>query len=253
VRVEPLFEKKALIMTATMNDVELQARIQAVRAWYHRIELRPGIITPGINDSATVLARLQWPEDWSGLRVLDVGTRDGFFAFEAERRGASEVVAVDYVPATQSGFSLAAEVLGSRARFVHANLYDLDPATLGTFDVVLFLGLLYHLPDPLGALRLLRRLTTSTLYLESVVKDFGPGTESIPLMEYFPADTFGGDPTNFWGPNARCIEALLTENQFRVVRAGTYDNRGIFVCDAIADDRASWKIQTAFGVIPKSA
>ena len=231
-----------------MDDSELQKRMQAVSHWYHRIELRPGIVTNGVNDSPLTLQRLQWPEDWTGLRVLDVGTRDGFFAFEAERRGA-EVVAVDYLPATASGFSLAAEVFGSRVQYVHANLYDLDAAKIGTFDVVLFLGLLYHLPDPIGALRILRRLTRSRLYVESLVMDFGVATAELPLMQLFPAASFANDPTNFWGPNLRCIEGMLEETEFRVERSQAYRNRAIVVCDPVTNAMASRKLETASGVI----
>jgi tRNA (mo5U34)-methyltransferase len=235
-----------------MNDEDLRRRIASVNRWYHRIELRPGIVTDGVNDSPVTLQRLQWPEDWTGLRVLDVGTRDGFFAFEAERRGA-DVVAVDYLPATESGFSLAAEVFASRVRFLHTNLYDLDPAKLGTFDVVLFLGLLYHLPDPIGALRILRSLTRSRLYVESLVMDFGAGTAGVPLMQLFPGASFANDPTNFWGPNLRCIEDMLEETEFRVDRSTAYGDRAIVVCDTVTNSLASTKLETARSVIGPAA
>ena len=74
-----------------MSDEAVWARIHAIRHWYHRIEIKPGIVTPGINDATVTLAMLDLPDDATGLRVLDVGTRDGFFAFELERRGAEVV------------------------------------------------------------------------------------------------------------------------------------------------------------------
>ena len=79
-----------------MNVREL---IDSVPNWYHRFEFAPGLVTPGLNDSQTALALLQLPNDLSGLRVLDIGARDGFFSFECERRGAADVVSIDYVPA----------------------------------------------------------------------------------------------------------------------------------------------------------
>ena len=68
---------------------EVQARVSGVRHWYHRIEVAPGVVTPGLHDSPAALRWLELPEKMDGQRVLDVGARDGFFSFEAERRGAS--------------------------------------------------------------------------------------------------------------------------------------------------------------------
>src|SRR4051812_30744538 len=101
----------------------IQARIDSVPRWYHRIEVAPGVVTPGVTDSQTYLRFLDLPADCSGWRVLDLGTRDGFYAFEFERRGA-DVIAIDYVPKERSGFSVAAELLKSRVEYVQANLYD---------------------------------------------------------------------------------------------------------------------------------
>jgi len=119
----------------------IRARIATVPVWYHQIDLGGGIITPGFNRSAEVLEWMDIPADCRGLRVLDVGARDGFFAFEFERRGA-EVVAVDYLPRNETGFDVAAELLGSRVSYIEDNVYYLTPERYGTFDIVLFLGLL---------------------------------------------------------------------------------------------------------------
>ncbi len=98
-------------MPASVTDADARAMISAYPRWYHRIEVRPGLITPGVNDSPGTLQMLQLPSDCTGMRVLDIGTRDGFFAFELERRGA-DVVAVDYMPAERTGFPIAAQLLG---------------------------------------------------------------------------------------------------------------------------------------------
>lgn len=236
-------------MKPTLTDDDVRAQIAAYAHWYHRIELRPGIVTPGINDSPLVLRHLHLPDDASGLRVLDLGARDGFFSFELERRGA-EVLAVDYMPAEATGFAMASRILGSRVPYLHENLYNLRPEKLGTFDLVLFLGLLYHLPDPLGALRLIRSLTRSRMLLETLIIDeslplrdggsvplasIDARLTNVPIMCFFPGNSMGGDPSNYWGPNIECVKAMLGETEFasgRVVRLGT---RAIFDCDTISD------------------
>lgn len=229
-----------------MTDDEVRARIATVPHWYHPIEVRPGIVTPGANAARLVLEALDLPADCRGMRALDLGTRDGFFAFELERRGA-EVVAIDYVARTDSGFDVAAELLGSRVTYLQRNLYDLDAGALGTFDLVLFLGLLYHLPDPLGALRIVRNLTRQRLYLETLVLDFGGELDALPMMRFFAGSTWAGDPTNYWGPNVRCVEEMLGETEFaprRVVRIG---DRCVFACDTVADPAAAYYMEIATG------
>jgi len=88
------------------------------------------------------------PKNAASLPVLDIGCRDGFFAFEMERRGA-EVTGIDYAAPDITGFNVAAEILDSKVNYLVANVYDLSPETHGTFDVVLFLGVLYHLRNPI--------------------------------------------------------------------------------------------------------
>jgi tRNA (mo5U34)-methyltransferase len=229
-----------------MTDDEVRARIAAVPHWYHPIEVSPGIITPGVNDARTVLRILELPADCRGMRALDLGTRDGFFAFELERRGA-EVVAIDYVAKEASGFAVAAKLLGSRVTYLQRNLYDLTASDLGTFDIVLFLGLLYHLPDPLGALRVVRNLTRKRMLLETLVLDFGREMDALPMMRFFAGASWAGDPTNYWGPNVRCVEEMLGETEFaarRVVRNG---DRCVFDCEAVASPAAAYYMEIATG------
>ncbi|MEO8036144.1 MAG: methyltransferase domain-containing protein [Acidobacteriota bacterium] len=229
-----------------MTDDEVRARIAAVPHWYHPIEVRPGIVTPGANEARSVLEMLDLPADCRGMRALDLGTRDGYFAFELERRGA-EVVAVDYMAMTDSGFSVAAELLGSRVTYFQRNLYELTPEDLGTFDIVLFLGMLYHLPDPLGALRVVRNLSRQRMYLETLVLDFGPAMDELPLMRFFAGSSWAGDPTNYWGPNVRCVEEMLGETEFALRRVGRAGDRGVFACEATSSPAAAYYLQIASG------
>lgn len=145
--------------------------------WYHTLELAPGVVTPGHFDLRQAVDELPWP-DVRGRRCLDVATFDGFYAFELERRGAAEVVAIDLDDATQldwlpravpagfgpgqepigQGFRLAHQARDSAVRRVSCSVYDLDPAELGTFDVVVCGALLQHLRDPLRALLRVRQV-----------------------------------------------------------------------------------------------
>jgi tRNA (mo5U34)-methyltransferase len=154
------------------SAADLRAEVQG-RQWYHTLDLGPNVVTPGWFDTRPVAAKLPFP-DLTGKRCLDVGTFDGFWAFEMERRGASEVVAIDLVrpdtwdwPADApeevvralvqrkrdgSGFHVAHAALGSKVQWHERSVYDLAPAELGSFDFVYFGSLLLHLRDPVGGL-----------------------------------------------------------------------------------------------------
>jgi tRNA (mo5U34)-methyltransferase len=248
-------------MPSSVTDADARALIAAYPRWYHRIEVRPGIITPGVNDSPLTLQMLQLPVDCTGMRVLDIGARDGFFSFELERRGA-DVLAVDYMPAARTGFPIAAELLGSRVVFRQANIYHLTPDEIGTFDLVLFLGLLYHLPDPIRAMRILRRLCSWRMYLETLVIDSivttADGSKTtlaalneqlteIPLMQFFPGASHNGDPTNYWGPNVPCVEAMLVETEFRVERVERVPRRALFQCAVASNPQTAYYLDGADG------
>src|SRR5688500_15284324 len=140
-----------------MAATDLQQRVAAHR-WYHSIDLGSGVVTRGTDDTPVRLAQLQLPGSLAGQTVLDIGAWDGFFSFECERRGAARVVAADYYSwhgsgwGTKAGFTLAREVLGSKVEDIDIDVMDLAPERVGTFDLVLFLGVLYHLRHPYLAL-----------------------------------------------------------------------------------------------------
>lgn len=150
--------------------------------WYHTIDLAPGVTTKGWFDLRHALTLIPFP-DVRGRRCLDIGTWDGFYAWELERRGAAEVVAVDlpdlvgidwppdalanpaFDPshkkeqARPAGFNLIKELTESKVIWRGESIYDLDPAGVGTFDVVVCGSLLVHLRDPVRALDAVRRVT----------------------------------------------------------------------------------------------
>lgn len=204
--------------------------VAAHEHWYHQISLMPGLVTPGINDSQQILDALRLPERLDGLRVLDIGARDGFFSFECERRGA-EVVAIDSMPPEATGFPIAKELVGSQVEMLQRNVYDLSPEEFGTFDLVLFLGVLYHLRDPMLALDRIWSVARDKLIVETQMIDeallvgpnrfkrlaeLDPELEQIPLMQFYPGDALNEDPTNVWAPNRACLAAMLEEVGFAV-------------------------------------
>jgi tRNA (mo5U34)-methyltransferase len=156
------------------------------------------------------------PERLDGLRVLDIGAWDGFFSFEAERRGA-QVVAMDLL-AWQRGprsgrpcFELAREALGSKVEDVTCDVMELDPERVGSFDLVLCLGVLYHLRDPWEALARISSVTRDMLVLETHVD---ASTFSRPAMVLYPGAELNDDASNWWGPNESALLALLADVGF---------------------------------------
>lgn len=241
---------------------DIRDRINSIPAWYHRIEVAPGIVTPGINDSRAVLEQLNLPSRCAGLKVLDLGARDGFFAFELERRGA-DVLAVDYLRADQTGFKVASELLASKVTYVQDNIYNLTAAKYGTFDIVLLLGLIYHLPDPLGALHIVRSLCRDQLFLETQVIDQAfllPGgqmvplaslardLERVPLMQFYPDASLNRDNTNYWAPNLACMAAMLNEANFSVQSQRLLGARATFHCKVAHDQRREYFMGIARGL-----
>jgi tRNA (mo5U34)-methyltransferase len=216
-----LMDEPAGVGDVTASD--LRNRVAALR-WYHTIDFGRGVVTPGIDDTPQRLSRLNLPDSLAGLSVLDVGAWDGFFSFECERRGAARVVATDYYAwhgsgwGTKAGFQLAREVLGSRVEDMDVDVMDLSPERVGMFDVVLFLGILYHLRHPLLALERVATVTRGTLILETVV-DFA-GIRR-PAVAFYPGRELNGDPTNWWGPNGAAVLGMLSAVGFEDARIVT--------------------------------
>lgn len=165
-----------------MSDL---ARSVAELEWYHTLELAPDVVTPGWQDTRGVADAVALPRNLSGRRCLDVGTFDGFWAFEMERRGAAEVVAIDILDpeewdwpyasapevkaeigrrkASGRGFEIARAALGSGVERLDCSVYDLDPAVHGRFDLVYLGSLLVHLREPIRALERVRAVCAGTL------------------------------------------------------------------------------------------
>ena len=212
-------------------DDWLRGKVEAENYWFHKLRLRDDLITPGWSDPAKEkLPFYGLPEDMTGMRVLDIGCAEGFFSFEAERRGASEVVAVDSFPDSVRRFNLCREAYGSRATAYLCNVYDLKPATFGTFDMVFFFGVLYHLRHPLLALMAIREVCTGTLLLQTAIHE-EPGLGDMPMARFHPFGMRSGkdgelfDPTVFWLPNRACVKALTESAGFEAIDVFCVDER----------------------------
>jgi tRNA (mo5U34)-methyltransferase len=199
---------------------DLRSQVADLR-WYHTIDLGNGVVTKGIDDTPIRLARLDLPASFAGQTVLDIGAWDGFFSFEAERRGAARVVASDYYSwhgggwGSKAGFELARRTLGSKVEDVDIDVIDLSPDRIGVFDVVLFLGVLYHLRHPLLALERVASVTRKLLIVETVVDMVGIRR---PALAFYPDRELNNDPTNWFAPNLPALDGMLKSVGFRQTR-----------------------------------
>lgn len=222
-------------------------RVADLAPWFHNLDL-DGVATAPDHFLGDY-PRHKWarfadaiPADLSGRTVLDIGCNAGFYALEMKRRGADRVVGIDHDPRYLAQAALAAEVTGLDIELRRASVYDV--AALGErFDVVLFLGVLYHLRHPLLALDLIRAHAAADLLVcQSLLRG---DAEAAPLADDYPFEhqdifsapgaprmqfverAFAGDPTNWWIPNPPGLEAMLRSAGFAVLARPEPE---VFVC-----------------------
>ena len=229
--IRPQNESKPSPAPGPSFESWLREQVAAEPAWFHRMALRPDLVTPGVSDPAVdKLPYFGLPEDLSGQRVLDIGCAEGFFSFEAERRGAAEVVSIDPDPNYSRRFQLVKIANDSKAVVYRTSIYDLSPRTFGTFDVVFFFGVLYHLRHPMLALERIREVCTGTILAQSACEE-PPGFGDEPYCHFYPHgmafDVPGApgaiDPTVFFMPNRACVRAFISSAGFEDIET---------VCDA---------------------
>lgn len=216
--------------------------------WHQRWEVVPGVFTPGCNPVDLLCAHAGLPADLSGLRVLDIGAWNGCFSFECERRGAREVVACSLEDPEETGFQRLRQFLGSRVRYVRGSAYALTPAELGTFDVVLFFGVLYHLRYPLLAIDRLRSVCQqdSTVFIETHVCDgnyrlhgalrwlsqsrlLGGLLGGTPLWRQYRAfELHPQDASNWFGPNSAAVQEAFASAGFDCAFVHRREDRASF-------------------------
>jgi tRNA (mo5U34)-methyltransferase len=215
--------------------------------WFHNLNLK-GVRTapdhylgdyPGVKWSRFSHAL---PSDLRGKGVLDIGCNGGFYSLEMKSRVAARVVAIDPDDRYLAPAEFAAEVKGFEIEFHQLSVYDI--ARLDErFDIVLFLGVLYHLRHPLLALDLIHEHAVGDLLVvQSMLRgsvDLVPLTDDYPFEEkavfsrsgfplmHFVENRYAGDPTNWWIPNRACFEAMLRSAGFRI---SAHPEEEVYIC-----------------------
>jgi tRNA (mo5U34)-methyltransferase len=216
------------------NVLSLADRVASV-SWYHSLPLPGGSVTPGSFDNVDELSRLPFPASLEGRRCLDVATADGFWAFEMERRGAAEVLAIDVRPErldwpgnagssrpttegteTPRGFEIAHDALGSSVKWQELSAYELDPTEVGEFDFIFIGSVLGHLRDPVRALTAVRSVLCGELLSVDAI--------SAPLTLRHPRQPLArfaapGWPL-WWVPNLQAYRELFGAAGLEIVASG---------------------------------
>ncbi len=190
--------------------------------WFHKIRIDDTLVTPGWSDPLTEkLPYFGLPDSFAGMRVLDIGCAEGFFSFEAERRGAAEVVAIDENLGLIERFQLVRGALGMKAQAHLCSVYELTPKLFGMFDVVFFFGVLYHLLHPMLALQSILSVCKGTLLMQTHVADEVGIPQEVPLATFHPHGLESGpaqsrvvDKSVFWVPNRLCAKDMVLKAGF---------------------------------------
>lgn len=230
-----------------MIDLPTRQDDPRLKGWYHTIELGNGLVSEGFFDHRPVAHRYGIPESLRGKEVLDVGTGDGFFAFEMERRGAARVTAIDvarmkdcdWVPHMRDRlaeaamgdpwprhFRLAHAMRRSRVEYKPCNVYDLSPYTVGMFDIVFCGSLLLHLQNPLGALHAIRSVTREYAIIETAIEpEWDEKFPDRPVLSfgYAKEEAVPGENNAFWVMSSCTLEKMIRYAGFaEVERQGTF-------------------------------
>lgn len=243
---------------SSSGDADLRQRIEELGPWFHNMTLA-GIPTAPDHFLGDY-PRVKWqqfadalPADLTGRSVLDIGCNAGFYCVELKRRGASRVLGIDHDPRYLAQARLASSTLGfDDIEYRAMSVYSV--AELGErFDIVLFMGALYHLRHPLYALDLIREFVVDDLLvfqtmlrgdarIAEVDADYPFSERAVfhtpgyPLM-YFVEHRYAHDPTNWWIPNRACALAMLRSAGFAIA---AQPEEEVFICRR-ADEAASWR------------
>ncbi len=241
-----------------MTDQELARRIRAHPWWFHTIDLGDGLVTRGEPVSPVLSSPAAIPEV-RDRSVLDIGAWDGKYSFEAERAGAAHVVALDHyvwrldsgarqaycdrceaegrLPDPQQidggffvedgypgkvGFDLVHEYLDSKVDAVVDDFMTMDLDALGSFDVVFYFGVLYHMVDPLRALHRVRQVTKGVAAIETAITVV-PGYEQASLIEFFAGKELNADYGNWFAPSEVALHGMCRAAGFARVSTASLD------------------------------
>lgn len=233
---------------------QIEKRINELGPWFHNISLNGVQTAPNhfLGDYPSAKWRIfqnAIPQDLTGMTVLDIGCNGGFYSIEMKRRGAQRVLGIDHASQYLNQARFAAEVLGLDIAFEQLSVYQ-TPKLNERFDLVLFMGVFYHLRYPLLALDLLRRHVVKDWFVfQSMLR----GSRAVPQIEedypfseraifdrpgypkmHFVENCYSEDPTNWWIPNRACAEGVLRSAGFRIE---CIPEAEVFVCrsDASAE------------------
>lgn len=246
IRTDQIQGAHALVMQAEKLIAGVNSTADAQRElgfsqaeWFHSFLLADGTQICGAKSLETLQLEFDevfGPIDLTGRSVLDIGAWNGAFTLEAMRRGAARVLSVDF-------YTWVDPRLRGLEKFLYVckdsgfknidykllEVQDISKATVGTFDIVLFLGVFYHLREPLSILDRLADIVQDRLILETYLDPID--NVDYPAMRYYPGAELVGDSTNWWGPNQACIEALLQASGFVTIETRAHpmrQGRGIF-------------------------
>lgn len=220
-----------------LSNKQIAERVQTLGPWFHNLELCGVMTAP--NHYLGDYPRVKWRRfadsisaDLSGKSVLDIGCNGGFYSLEMKRRGAARVLGVDLDEGYLEQARFAADVANLDIAFAKLSVYDVA-ALQERFDIVLFMGVLYHLRHPLLALDLIREHVVGDLLVfqsmlrgSNDVEDVGEDnhfwdTESFDRAGFpklhFIEHRYAEDPTNWWVPNRACVEAMLRSSGFKII------------------------------------
>jgi tRNA (mo5U34)-methyltransferase len=230
-----------------MTTEQIRDRVAALGQWFHNLDLGGVKTAPDhfLGDYPTV----KWerfsaaiPADLHGKSVLDVGCNAGFYSLQMKQRGADRVVGIDSDEKYLEQARFAAQVSGAEIEFRKLSVYRVSELK-EKFDVVLFMGVLYHLRHPLLALELLHEHAVADLLVaQSMLRGSNEtlevppdflfweedtfANEKFPRM-YFIENRFANDPTNWWIPNRACFEAMLRSAGFEIL---DHPEDEVFIC-----------------------
>ena len=205
-------------------------------SWYHSIDFGNGIISKGRKDHKCCVAEAETVFRYgvAGKSVIDIGAWSGFFSFEADRRGASRVLSTDsHAWQNENGrpaFDYARSILAPNIEDMEIDIMNISPDKTGKFDVVLFLGVLYHMRHPFLALENAASVCDEQLIIET---HLGCSHLDFPAAEFYPRDELGNDPSNWWGLNKPAIIGMLENLGFSKIEYFPHpistwsENRGI--------------------------
>jgi len=234
--------------TPVLKDPEqIEERVRALGGWFHNLDL--GGVPTAPHHFLGDYPRCKWerfahavPADLRGLSVLDIGCNAGFYSLEMKSRGADHVLGIDFDERYLAQARLAAEVRGLDIEFRQLSVYDV--AELGEqFDVVIFMGVLYHLRHPLLALDKIHEHVARDLFIFQSMQrgseEAGTVERDYPFSEtqiferddfpkmFFIEKRYAGDPTNWWIPNRACVEAMLRSAGFEITH---HPEEEVFIC-----------------------